>query len=178
MPRSALKPSGPKATWVGITNEVGCSEGVRDFLDFLNHGILGSRKRSDFGASWQTHVGGRFKDAIVTRLARISVGRRTWSARNQHVHGLQPAFSLRAPPSSRSWIDPEASHVPHKAPPPRAYRISSTDLIRGMCLSQVRHLTPPPLNAAITQRSRELSHPRVPSPIPRTRSLREILFSR
>ena len=38
--KSALRPSGPIATWVGIPKDAVCWEGWRDFLDFLNHGIL------------------------------------------------------------------------------------------------------------------------------------------
>ena len=38
--RSALMPRAPTATWVGIPKDIGCREGLRDFLDFLNNGIL------------------------------------------------------------------------------------------------------------------------------------------
>lgn len=33
--------------WVGIPNEAGCLEGVRDFTGFLNHGILGRNGRCE-----------------------------------------------------------------------------------------------------------------------------------
>ena len=38
--RSAPKPSGPTAMWVGIPKDARCWEGRRDFLDFSSHDIL------------------------------------------------------------------------------------------------------------------------------------------
>ena len=115
--------------------------------------VVGSRTRSSLDSPGSASVAGRGLLGInmFTGYNQLSV----YALRHHRAPGLIPRRPM------------------FLTKPPRAYRISSTDLIRGMCLSQVRHLTPPSLNAAITQQSRELSHPRVPSPIPRTRSLRE-----